>query len=333
MRIHTDEGISGVGEAPILPLHMESQSSCESAIREELAPAVLNEDPFSIERIAEKMDTIPGREFSKAAIESALWDIVGKSVNVPIHKLLGGPCRDRLPVVGHVTIDRPEEMAKEATNYVNAGHRVIKVKGAAGIEEDVENVSAVREAIGPEIGLRLDLEGFYRPKQAIRLIKKLERYELELISQPAQPSDLDGMALVRRSVDTVILADECISSPLDVLRVIRKEAADAINIHVLKVGGIRSARIMAGLAETAGLPVIVGSMVELSPGTLASAHFAVCTRMAGIYDTELIGPLKLDGDIVKEPVSIVNGCLQVPTRPGLGVELDDSKVDAYRTKR
>jgi L-alanine-DL-glutamate epimerase-like enolase superfamily enzyme len=178
----------------------------------------------------------------------------------------------------------------------------------------------------------MDVEENYTPKTAIKMIRAIEPYDPELVSQPVSRFDIDGMRLVRNSVSTPILADECIFGPEDAMTVIKREAADMINIKVMKNGGIMNAKKIANIAEMANLPCLVGSMIEMGPGTYASVQFMTATRVAGSYACELVGPTKMKDDVTKEPVKFEDGYLIPPKKPGLGFEIDEAKLQKYSAR-
>jgi L-alanine-DL-glutamate epimerase-like enolase superfamily enzyme len=333
VRIATDEGITGYGESAVLPYYAEeSQKESVVSIREDFAAMIVGQDPFELERITKNMDLVTGHHCTKAALETALWDVIGKNLDLPVYKLIGGRYNDRLPVVGVVTLGTPEETAAEAKDLARLGHQTIKLKGGLGLDKDVRNFRAAREAVGPSIKIRIDVEENYIPKIAIKMIEAIEPYDPELVSQPVSRFDIDGLRMVRKAVSTPILADECIFGPEDVMSVVRREAADMINIKVMKSGGVYNSRKMASIAEMADLPCLIGSMIELGPGTFASAQFMTATRNAGSLACELVGSTKIKDDVIKEPMKIKNGFMSVPNRPGLGFEIDESKLEKYHSR-
>jgi L-alanine-DL-glutamate epimerase-like enolase superfamily enzyme len=333
VKISTDEGITGYGESAVIPYYAEeNQAESVASIRGDFAPMITGEDPFELEKIVKNMDVVLGHHCTKAAVETALWDIIGKKLNVPVYKLIGGRYNDKLPAIGHITLGTPEQMGTEAKRLAGLGYKTIKIKGGLGIETDVKIFSATREAVGPNVKVRIDVEETYTPKMAIKMIKAIEPYDPELVSQPVSRFDMDGLSMVRKAVATPILADECVFSPEDVMNVVRREAADMINIKVMKSGGIYNSKKMAYIAEMADLPCLVGSMIELGPGTNASAQFMTATKIAGSHACELVGSTKIKDDIIKDPLKIEDGCISLPNKPGLGFDIDEAKLEKYRTR-
>jgi L-Ala-D/L-Glu epimerase len=332
VKISTDADVTGYGEAAVFPFYSEeSQKESQISITEDFVAMIIGADPFDLERLTKLMEVVIGHHCTKAAVETALWDIMGKKLGVPVYSLIGGRFYDRLPVVGLLTLGSSEQLANDARHFKDSGYKTIKIKGGLGIENDIRNFIATREAVGPNVKVRIDVEESYTSKTAIKMIRAIEPYDPELVSQPVSRFDIEGMRLVRESVSATILADECIFSPEDAMNVVRHEAADMINIKVMKNGGITNAKKIAHIAEMANLPCLVGSMIELGPGTYASAQFMTATRIAGSHACELVGPKKLKDDIT-EPLKMEDGCLIPPNKPGLGFEIDESKLEKYRTR-
>lgn len=330
VEVETDEGIVGVGEAsPFLYYASETQEDVISTIRTYITPTVLGQDPFDLESIDRRFQTeIDGHQFSKAAIEMALWDIIGKSLGVPVYKLLGGKYRPSVPVVAILKSGEPPQMASEAETWVAAGFRQLKIKIGFGPAKDAACVDAVRRAVGESITIRVDAEENYDLKTSIQVARQLERVGIELISQPISRYNYRDMVLLRQAIDIPLLVDESISSPEDVLMAVQLGTGDLVNIKVVKAGGILNARRMAAIARAGGKSCLLGSMLEMGPGTLFAGHFAVATSNVE-YASEIVGPLLLSDDILVDPVTYKDGALQVPDSPGLGFELDRAKMTKY----
>ncbi len=332
--VETDEGIQGIGEAPpFLYYAAETQEDVVTTVERYITPLLIDENPFNLEKIDHLFHTVvAGHHFSKAAVEMALWDIMGKSLGVPLYQLLGGKFRETVPIVGLLKSDKPAVMAAEAQKYAAAGYRHLKIKIGFGITADIAAVTAVREAVGDEIVIRVDAEESYDLKSAVQMARHLDKLNIELFSQPLPRSHHHDMALLRTMIDTPLLLDECIETPEDVLLAVRLQTGDLVNIKVLKSGGMLNAKRMAAIAATAGKAVLTGSMLEMGPGTLFSAHFAISTA-AVTYASELVGTTLLSDDIIQEPVQVENGALILPDKPGIGIDLDWQKLSHYATQQ
>lgn len=349
IRLVTDAGVYGLGEATVMRewggdhgvYYGESPGTTLAVLQDDLFPAIKGRHPFDVEQILEVMDrTIKGYPYAKAAIDLALHDIIGKSHGLPVHQLLGGCYRERIPLAQSLGIMDTDKAVAEAVQAVAEGIRTIKIKVGLDYAHDEEVVREVRAAVGPKIAVTLDANQAYpTPKTAIQHIRKLERYELLLVEQPTQ--GLDEMAQVTAAVDTWIMADESAWTPRDVLKIAERRAADCISIYTTKPGGLFRARQVAAVAEAAGLPCNVNGSGELGVGNAANVHLSASARiisLACVYpatapaekaSTRIAGRHYVD-DVVSEALEYVDGCLVVPRRPGLGVTLDPEKVAKYR---
>jgi muconate/chloromuconate cycloisomerase len=331
VRLYTDSDVVGLGEAAPVPIFCEeSYEDAKIVIDKYLAPAIIGEDLFNLERITERMDmAIKGHKYAKAAIDLAIWDAMGKALDVPAFQLLGGLYREKIPIVWIIGVGKQEEMAAEAKQYIKKGFSNIKVKIGMNPKEDIQNVEAIRSAIGENPTIRVDANQGYSAATAIKTLRQMEKYDLELIEQPVPGWDFDGMSKIAAALDTPVMADESLFSPKDALRLVQMRAAEIFNIKIMKPGGLYASKKIAHIAESAGIPCLVGSMIEMGIGTAACVHFACSTRIVQ-YPSELIGTAMLTDDILKEPYVASNGFLKVPKKPGFGVELDEEKLEKYK---
>lgn len=332
VEVHTDEGISGIGEAsPFLYYAPETQEDVVATVTNHLAPMVRGLDPFDIERLNTLFDTVvDGHHFSKAAIEMALWDIMGKSLGVPVYRLLGGKVRDAVDVIALLDSGPPEAMAAQAADRVEAGYRHLKVKIGFDPATDVDMVAAVVGAAGTSASVRVDAEESYDLKTSLRIARRLEELDVELLSQPISRHHHRQMARLRETISIPLLVDESIGIPADVMLAAELGTGDLVNIKVVKCGGILKAKRMAAIAEGAGIDGLIGSMIEMGPGTACGAHVAVSTPNV-TYASELVGPQLIAGDVLVDPVEVHRGAIRLPDRPGLGVELDRESLARYAT--
>jgi L-alanine-DL-glutamate epimerase-like enolase superfamily enzyme len=333
VRVTDDAGRVGLGEASVTSVWSgETQAGTIALVRDFLAPLLVGADPFDTEWIGRRLDRAAfGNSFAKAALEMALLDLQGRTLGVPVFKLLGG--RDtpengvdpgiRLKfVVGAV---EPELAAERARRMVDLGWTCIKVK--VGRHEDprvdVERLRAVREAVGPGVMLTVDANGGYTVEQAVRAARGFEKSDVALFEQPTRRGDHAAMADVRRRCGIPIMADESVFTPQDALEVIKAGAADVLSLYPGKHGGIRPTQAIARMAEAAGIPCTIGSNLEREVATAAMAHVTVatpnlrCERFPG----DLIGPLYFEESLAAEPLRYRADRLFVPEAAGLGVEV------------
>lgn len=332
VKIHTDEGIMGVGEFMAAPYFSgETQASAKKVIDEFLGPAIVGEDPFNVEVISDKMDKILSLNyFTKAAIDMALYDIVGKALNTPVYRLLGGKYRNEIRVMWHLGAADPKVDSEEALRAVEDGFEIIKLKvGTLHPEKDLEIIRVVRDAVGYGIKLRLDANQAWTPKVAIRFIERAERYEIELVEQPVKRWDVEGMARVVRSVSVPIMVDEGLFTHREAARYILREAADILGVKVMKAGGITGARKIVAIADSFGIPIFpMGMLGETSICASATVHLGVSIRKLE-YDSG-IAPHYIREDIVSKPLLPRKGVINAPKDPGLGLEIHDEKLNKYR---
>jgi L-alanine-DL-glutamate epimerase-like enolase superfamily enzyme len=334
VRIHTDDGISGLGEVSCTPRWSgEDQVTAAHFIRTILQPALSGQYPCDIERLTARMrGALAGHPFTRAALEMALWDILGKVAGLPVHRLLGGPVREFVPTKWSISGIEPERAAEIARWALERGFKTMKVKVGIDPLQDVARVRAVRQAVGPTIRLGIDANGAWTPAMAVTMIRRLDEFGIYFAEQPVPPGDVEWLADVRRQVSTTILADESVYSPQDALAIVKAHAAGALSIYVGKSAGIGPARKIAAIAESAMLGCTIGSNLELGVGTAAMIHLAMATPgiTAEEFPCDIIGPLYYTDEMLSEPLSLAHGKALRIDRPGLGIDLDEEKVRMYR---
>ncbi|MCY2935219.1 MAG: mandelate racemase/muconate lactonizing protein [Planctomycetota bacterium] len=334
IKVHTDSGIIGLGEATVAPRWSgETPGSCIWAIREILAPKLVGLDPTCINQARLLMDrALKLNPFTKAAVEMALWDISGKAAGVPVYVLLGGKVRNIIPtkmVIGAFGLDQVKSLTEE---FVAMGIKTIKVKTGIELEADVARVKAVREAAGPDIGITIDSNCGWSPATARVALKRLKPLNILIAEQPIAPGDNAAMARLRQASGIPIMADESAFTLADTWNLIRDGAVDVISIYPGKNGGIANSIEIANAARSAGVSCHIGSNLELGIGTAAMIHLAasVASIDSEKYPSDILGPHYHVADLLKTPLSLgIEGAL-VPTGPGLGVELDEVQLQEFR---
>jgi muconate cycloisomerase len=331
VRVYTDEGITGLGEVSCTPRWSgEDQITAAHFIGTIFAPLLVGQDPCDIERHTVAMrKALAGNPFTKAAVEMALWDILGKRAGLPLYRLLGGAARSSVPLKWSVSGVEPSRAADIAAWAVEQGFRAMKVKVGIDDAQDVARVREVRRTIGAGVRLGIDANGAWTVAQAVDMIGRLSEFDLWFAEQPVAPGDMEWLAEVRDRVEAPVVADESLYSAHDAMALARAGAADVFSIYVGKAGGIAPAREIAGIAEAAGLGCTIGSNLEMGIGSAAMIHLAMATN--GIqWPCDIIGPLFYTDDLLTEALAIRGGEATAPERPGLGVELDEEKVRQYR---
>ena len=337
VKVHTDQGLTGVGEASCTPRWSgEDQVTGAHLIRTYLEPLLVGENPLQVEPLTQKFRlAFAGNYFTKAAVEMALWDIAGKAAGKPVYQLLGGKVREFVPTKWSVSGVEPDKAAEIAKWAVAQGFTAMKVKVGIEPDGDVARVEAVRQAIGPAIKLGVDANGGWTPELAVKTIEKLCAFGIYFAEQPVAPEDVSMLSGVRKKIRVPVVADESVYTLKDARTLARLGAADVFSIYVGKAGGIGPARKIAEFAETAGLKCTVGSNLELGVGSAAMVHLALAARgiAAEEFPCDIIGPFYYEDDIVREPLPIRPGQACSNDKPGLGVELDDEKVERYRVEQ
>ncbi len=330
--IDTDEGITGV-----------ATQGDQSTIMNEIRPKLIGKDPFDVESIEAGLGgAIRGRWEIKtdtmAAVDNALWDIIGKACGKPLFKLWGGRVNDPVYVRYWMDCRSPEEQAAEALKAVERGWKAFKIKLGTDPRVDLERVKAVREAVGDKVELCFDINGGYPLSVAINTIRKMARYEPASIEDPVpqtwpyDPGCLDNMADIRRMTGIPI---ECHSHGPNceelVMAVIRKRAADAIHLNVAFVGGALECKRLCAIAEAGGLNVTgQSSAAELGPRNALLLHLITSERaFKGTSDNSNHYLEPPSGDIIKNEFRTESGTLRAPEGSGLGVEVDPAKLERY----
>ncbi len=337
VKVHTDEGITGLGEVSCTPgWSGEDQVTASHFIQNFLAPLLIGENPLNVEVLTQRIHRrIAHNMFTKAALEMAFWDILGKAAGLPVYRLMGGAVRDFVPTKFSITGVEPDRAAEIGAWAVEEGFRAMKVKVGTGPDKDVARVKAVREAVGPSIKLGVDANGGWTTsREAIQTIRRLCEEGIYFAEQPVPALDMSWMADVRSQVTVPIIADESLYTLQDAMGLVRAGAADVLSIYVGKGGGIGPARKVAAVAEAAGITCTVGSNLELGVASAAMIHLAMATTGIGAeeYPCDILGPFFYADMLLQEPLPIVGGQARPLERPGLGVELDEEKVELYRVR-
>jgi L-alanine-DL-glutamate epimerase-like enolase superfamily enzyme len=329
VRIRTHDGVEGWGEATPDPnVTGETWSGVAQILRHDLAPVLIGRNARDREAALLALDArVEGAPAAKAALDIALHDLLARSLGIPLWQLLGGRSRAALTISRVISMGEPDAMAEAATRHVSAGFGTIKAKVGDGANPmlDVRRVAAVREAVGPDIAIKVDVnQGWRTPGVAIGAIRAILPSQPAYIEQPVAWWDLEGLAEVRRQTGALIMIDEGCHGPRDMLRAVALRAADLVNIKLMKTGGILNALKLNAIAETAGIPAQIGTMVESSIASAAGLHTA--TALANVRTVEMGGPLMLAGDVGNVGSWYRHDTVTVPDGPGLGIEVDIESV-------
>ena len=334
VKVHTDAGIVGLGEATISGLWSgETQAGTVAAIAEYIAPQLIGTDPRNITAARRAMDfVIKLNPFTKAAVEMALWDIAGKAVGLPVYQLLGGKVRDRVRIKLVVWARDVAGSRAMAEGHLALGVSCVKVKTGLDPESDIARVRAVREVAGPNIPLTIDSNCGWTIQQAKYCLRQLADVNLLLAEQPIPPGDPAAMGELRRDTRAPIMADESVFTLQDAWLLTLHRAADIFSVYPGKHGGIAATAEIIAVAKAAGLRCTIGSNLELGIGTAAMLHVAAAFPEVDTdaFPADTIGPFYHEADLLTQSLDLGPPYAMVPTGPGLGVELDEAQLERWR---
>jgi len=333
VRLHTDDGLIGLGEATVSALWSgETSKSCVAALSDLIGPALMGADPTQVSALRKLMDfLIKLNPFTKAAVEMALWDIAGKARGVPVYQLLGGKYRDIIPTKMMIgAFDLPQVRAL-AEQFLNCGIRCLKVKVGLGLADDLARVNAVRDVAGPDIPITIDANCGWNVTTARIALDRLRPLNILVAEQPIAPGDTEAMASLR-STGIPIMVDESVFTLADAWNVLRAHAADVVSIYPGKNGGIAAAIEIAHVAQAAGVPCHVGSNLELGIGSAAMLHLACAVPNVDseTYPADVLGPHYHETDLLSQPLELDPCGAKIPNGPGLGVSIDEDMLRRFR---
>jgi L-alanine-DL-glutamate epimerase-like enolase superfamily enzyme len=332
VRVETENGIEGWGEATQgRPGNTyETLETMEIMVRKYFAPALMGMNLEETGMVLQTLHQIRyGHPLAKAALETALFDALGKWYRVPLYRLLGGPYRREIELVGGLGLDlAPERIGERAAQLRHDGFHAFKIKiGGKDRKNDIARAAAVREAVGADATIRVDGNATYSFTEAREILAELSRFHIADAEQPLARGDLKSLAELRRAVGIPIAAQESVSSPEDALAVLEEKAADLVKIKLTHIGGFQRGTQVASIVGAKGLPVVVGQGSACT--TLLSAaemhlHAALKNAQPG---GEMTGFLRLGEQDVFGPLQVAHGKVSLPSRPGLGIEVNKDKLE------
>ena len=319
----------------------ESAAIVELVIARYLAPAVTGIDPANIVELHARMDAvIKGYPYAKAAVEFAAYDLAGKTLGVPVHMLLGGCARRHVPVTHSIGLISIEEAEKEAAQVAAEGFRTIKIKVGVDPKRDVEIVRAVRNAAGPDMDICVDAnEGYKTPGEAVVILREMEKYRLKYAEQPCM--GIERIAEVARALDTPVMADESGWNAHDAIQIAEQHAIDIVSIYTTKPGGLYRAMEVAAVCRAVGMQCNVNGSIETGVGNLANVQFAAASPAVTLscvipvsvpaeHQKGRIGGTYYTDDLIDAPMTFADGAIEVPTAPGMGIAVDEAKIEKYK---
>ena len=322
VRLHTDRRLIGCGcAAPDEQATGETVEAVLKSLAGVVEPALKGADPLRHALLLERLHSALQEEPSAlAAVDMALYDLLGKQCGQPLWKLLGG-YRDCIRTSVTIGILDEAQTVQRAQYWVEQGFQALKIKGGLDVETDIARVRKVREAVGSQIGLRFDANQGFTAEQALWFIDQTREACLETLEQPTYQASPELMGHVTRRGSVAIMADESVTTSRDAFRLAKQDLVDMLNVKLMKVGGIAEGLRICAVARAAKLDVMVGSMDESALGIAAGLHLALADPAVAFADLD--GHLGLEGDPGAGAVRLHAGTLFAQTEPGLGFELRD----------
>lgn len=323
VKVRTDTGHVGFGSAPpATAITGETRESIRTAIEKQIKRQILGQ---SIEHFEEAMlrlhQSMVNNTSARAAVDMALYDLFGQLHEKPVYILLGG---NRKELITDITIsmNEPEEMARDSVDAVSRGFKTLKIKVGKEPEKDIIRLKRIREAVGHDVRLRLDANQGWTPKEAVDILNRMEdaRIRIELVEQPVQRDDLEGLKFVTDHVSVAVLADESVFSLHDAQKIIRMRAADMINIKLMKTGGIYHALKICALAEDVGMECMIGCMLESKISVTAAAHLAGAKSIFTKIDLD--PPILCKEDPIEGGALFTDDTIILSDEPGYGFKMD-----------
>jgi L-alanine-DL-glutamate epimerase-like enolase superfamily enzyme len=340
LKVITNEGVEGIGSSTgFLPTNGQTRDSAMALMKDIASEVLLKQDPLRTDFILSRVETRILQNWPVLAhFDYALHDLKGKILNIPVYQLLGGLCREKIPLECIVMMDEPEVQAEVASEYISAGFHSIKMHVGPDPKLAIKRFKTVREAVGYDIPIAIDMAGVYAARNGLRLIEELVQYGLNFAEDPCSPYDMDGLVDIRRRTNVPLVADLIARSVIEARNVIKRRAADSFHTLLGRTGGIRRALKYTTLIEAEDLDYQIctlGTGIEHAAG----AHFAVSRTKKERLNDELGLIFYLHGgtdtkditaDITKEiSGKIEKGFLYPPNGPGLGFELNEEMVKKY----
>ena len=321
VELHTDTGAVGYGEAPPTGVITgDTTGSIIGAIRDHIAKTIVGRDVDDFEDLMIALNAcIQKNTSAKAAVDMALWDLLGQKYSAPVYRMLGG-ARSNIVTDITISVNPPEEMARDARTAIQRGYDCLKVKVGIDPELDVARLAAVREAVGKDVKLRIDANQAWNAKQAVRILDQMQEkgLDIEFVEQPVPAADLEGMQYVTRHASVPVLADESVFSPADALRIMQTGAADFVNIKLMKCGGITNALRIASAAEVYGVECMIGCMLEAKISVNAAVELACAKKI--ITKVDLDGPVLCSEDHILGGAVFDEKNITVSDAPGMGIQ-------------
>jgi len=329
-KLRAEDGSVGLGEAFVwLPETGVSPQQIIDVIQNALGRYVLGESPFRVERIRHRMDcNVTRSEVAKGLLDMACYDLMGRITGRPAADLMGGVCVDEVPLCALIPLMDPERMVEMAESFRAQGMRSFRLKLGSDVEGDVRIVSRARELLGDEVRLRVDYNQAYSSAEAVRAIRSIEPFGVDLAEQPVRATDFVGMAHVQQHVDTPVMAHEGCFSLQDIITLVELDAVRVVGVNSERPGGVTNALRAITYAEQRGLGIVLHNQ-PLGIASAMQVHLAAARYHSLGHAIELFGHVMMEDDLIAEPLNYEGGTVTVPSEPGFGVELDEDALARY----
>ncbi|MEK3934337.1 muconate/chloromuconate family cycloisomerase [Sporosarcina sp. FSL W7-1349] len=337
IQVELENGLIGIGEGttPGIWWNGESTETMQLVIEQYIKPLLIGKDPRNIEQLLQSFDRhVRANPFAKATVEMALFDVVGKIYNAPVHQLLGGLFQEAIDVKWALATGDADGDIEEGKELVRSKqYKDFKIKaGKFEPAADAKRAVKIAEGLRGISTIGIDPNGSWNRGTTVRWMDRLNEAGVDFLEQPLAPLDFEGAAKLVEMKKVPVMADESVATIQDAQRLAQEKAADIFSLKIHKSGGMRNTLKVAAIAEAAGISCFGGTSLESSIGSAASIHaFGVLRNLD--YGCETFGPQWLADDLVKNPLEFKDGKIRIPSGPGLGVELDESKIEKYKRRQ
>lgn len=338
VRIKFSDGSEGLGEGTSIggmTYGAESPESIKAAIDTYIAPALEGMSGDDVNAATNYMQkVVRGNPIARCAVETALWDGLGRRLGVSIAQLFGGKVRSTMPVAWTLASGNSDQDIAEAQEMLaQRRHNIFKLKiGKRSVQEDIAHVAAIKSALGDDASIRVDVNQAWTISQARWGLSGLQEIGVDLVEQPIGAKHLSALKHMTDAYEIAVMADEALQGPEDALQVAADRSADVFAVKIAQSGGLKRASEVIAIAQAAGIGLYGGTMLEAGVGTAAAVQLFSTIETLD-WGTELFGPLLLKDEVLATPIQYSDFSLTVPDGPGIGVDLDPSKVAFYRRDR
>ena len=304
VKVITDTGHVGYGEAPPTGVITgDTTGAIIGAIEDHIKKHLIGMEIENLEGIMLKLDkAVVKNNSAKAAIDIAIYDLFGQLHGAPVYKLLGGNKKEIITDIT-ISVNDPEQMAKDSMEAIKLGYETLKIKVGKDAETDIKRMQAIRNTIGYDVKLRIDANQGWKPKEAVKTLRKMEDagLDIEFVEQPVIAHDFEGLKYVTDNISIPVLADESVFTPMDAMKIIQMRAADLVNIKLMKTGGLHNALKITSIAEVYGVECMIGCMLEAKVSVTAAVHLAAAKS--------IITKIDLDGPVLCSEDPVVGGAM------------------------